>query len=164
MKSGKNVPFKNYIFLSVILIISIILVIYFYMWYSEIEETKFNAPIMDDYLTVINYNEINDYLVENNNVIIYVSVLNNVETRNFEKKFKKIVDDYSLGNVLLYLNLTSENNKVIRDFMNEYNIASLPYVINFKNGKVASLYNISENNYDIELLVNYLRIEGIVND
>ena len=51
MKEEKNIPFRNYIILSIILILSIVLVIYFYMWYSTFENNKLNTPIMDKYLS-----------------------------------------------------------------------------------------------------------------
>ena len=164
MKNEKNIPFKNYIFLSMILIVSIVVIIYFYMWYSEIEESKINTPIMDDYLSVINYNELDDYLIENKDVLIYVSVLNNDKIRNFENKFKKKVNEYSLNNKILYLNLTGENNKTVNSFMKEYNVDSLPCLTSFKNGKVTDVYTISNSNYDIDLLISYLRIEGVIDD
>lgn len=164
MKEEKNITFRNYVILAVVLILSIAVVIYFYMWYGEIEESKLASPIMSDYLNVINYNELDDYLVENKDVIIYVSVLDNEETRMFEKRFKKIVNDYSLSNSMLYLNLTEENKKILNIFKEKYNIISLPCIIIFNNGSVVDVYNIANNDYDLELLVSYLRIEGIIND
>ena len=70
MEKEKNIPFKNYILLAVILIISAILIIYFYMWYSAYENNKLTTPIMDKYMQVINYNELDNYLIENKNCII----------------------------------------------------------------------------------------------
>lgn len=164
MKTDKIIPFKNYIILSIVLILSIILVIYFYMWYSEIEKNNIGMPIMDEYLNVINFNEISDYLIENKDVVLYVSVLDNDNTKKFEKKFKKVIYNYSLNNSMLYLNLTDENSKIIDSFMKDNNINSLPCIIKFRNGRVISVYNISDRNYDIDLLISYLRIEEIIND
>ena len=48
MGEDKKIPFKNYVILSIILLLSIVGVIYFYMWYSEIEENRMGTPIMDD--------------------------------------------------------------------------------------------------------------------
>ena len=102
MKKEKNIPLKNYIILAVVLILSIILVIYFYMWYNAYEESKLNTMIMDKYLQVINYNELNNYLVENKDAVIYSSVLEDQKIRHFEKKFKNIhstmyFDDFKIN-------------------------------------------------------------------
>ena len=89
MKKEKEIPLKNYILLSIVLILTIVVVIYFFLWKNTYEKNKLQTPILDDYLLVINYNELNNYLVENKDAIIYVSKLNDESIRLFENKFKK---------------------------------------------------------------------------
>ena len=84
-KEKRVIPFKNYIILLVIIVVSLLLVRYFYMWFDAYNDTKLNMPILDKYMEVINYNELDNYLIENPNTIIYVSVLENSEIRDFEK-------------------------------------------------------------------------------
>ena len=67
----RKISLKNYILLAVTLIITIVLVIYFYMWKKTYEENKINSVVMDKYIQEINYNELNDYLIENKNTVIY---------------------------------------------------------------------------------------------
>ena len=171
MKKEKNIPLKNYIILAVVLILSIILVIYFYMWYNAYEESKLNTMIMDKYLQVINYNELNNYLVENKDAVIYSSVLEDQKIRNFEKKFKNIIIKNSLNNDILYLDLTEElkDKNITKDIKETYNInnqdiANTPSIMIFKDGKLYSIYNIKDNNYNINNLVDYLEEEDIIND
>lgn len=166
MKEERNIPFKNYIFLAIVVILSIITVIYFYMWYGEFEYNKINTSVMDKYLNVINYNELDAYLVENKDVIIYVSVLTDDETRTFEKKFKNIINKYSLNNSILYLNLTEEYNdkKLFNEILNKYSLLDMPCIIIFRDGKIVDTYSIEDRNYDTDLLISYLRIRGVIND
>ena len=171
MKKEKNIPLKNYIILAVVLILSIILVIYFYMWYNAYEESKLNTMIMDKYLQVINYNELNNYLVENKDAVIYSSVLEDQKIRNFEKKFKNIIIKNSLNNDILYLDLTEElkDKNITKDIKETYNInnqdiANTPSIMIFKDGNLYSIYNIKDNNYNINNLVDYLEEEDIIND
>lgn len=171
MKKEKNIPLKNYIILAVVLILSIILVIYFYMWYNAYEESKLNTMIMDKYLQVINYNELNNYLVENKDAVIYSSVLEDQKIRDFEKKFKNIIIKNSLNNDILYLDLTEElkDKNITKDIKETYNInnqdiANTPSIMIFKDGKLYSIYNIKDNNYNINNLVDYLEEEDIIND
>ena len=171
MKKEKNIPLKNYIILAVVLILSIILVIYFYMWYNEYEESKLNTMIMDKYLQVINYNELNNYLVENKDAVIYSSVLEDQKIRHFEKKFKNIIIKNSLNNDILYLDLTEElkDKNITKDIKETYNInnqdiANTPSIMIFKDGNLYSIYNIKDNNYNINNLVDYLEEEDIIND
>ena len=73
MKKEREIPFKNYIILAVVLILTIIAVIYLFMWNRVYEKNKLQTPILDKYLLVINYNELNNYIVENKNAVIYTS-------------------------------------------------------------------------------------------
>ena len=58
MKKEKEIPLKNYILLSIILIFTIVIVIYLFMWYSAYENNKLENQMLDECLMVINYNEI----------------------------------------------------------------------------------------------------------
>ncbi len=171
MEKEKNIPFKNYILLAVILIISAILIIYFYMWYSAYENNKLTTPIMDKYMQVINYNELDNYLIENKNCIIYSSFLENQEVREFELKFKDIIEKQSLKNSMLYLDLTTplESEKVAKDLKEKYkyediNITDSPSIMIFKEGQLVSMYSIKMDNYNIDNLEKYLIEEGIIYD
>ena len=61
----REVAPKNYIYLFLILLGSILLLTYVYTWYETYNENKLYTSIMNQYLTVINYNELDDYIVEN---------------------------------------------------------------------------------------------------
>lgn len=171
MKQEKKIPFRNYLLLSFVLILTIILVIYFYMWYSKYQDSKLNSPIMDKYMQVVNYNELNDYLVENKDSIIYLSVLDNEDVRSFEIKFRKFIIDNSLQGKILYLDLTSElkDKKLKDELINEYqvdvkNMTNIPSIINFKDGSLINSFNIKENKYNIESLENYFVENGVLDD
>ena len=82
----REVPKKNYLYLFLILLGSIIFLIYLYTWYETYNENKLNTTIMDKYLTVINYNELDNYIIENKDAVIYVSILGNEDINKFERK------------------------------------------------------------------------------
>ena len=166
MKTERNVPFKNYVILAIVLILSILGVIYFYMWYGEVQDNIIYTPVMDQYLNVINYNELDTYLVENKDVVIYISILEDAETRKFEKNFKKIIEQYSLNNSILYLDLTNEykDDNLFNKIKSKYSLHDIPCVVIFRDGNVNDVYSIKDRNYDIDLLVSYLKIEGVIDD
>lgn len=155
----REVPVKNYIKLGIILLISILALFYLYLWYRTYEENRLNTPIMDNYLSIINYNELNDYLTENKNATIYLSKLNDNDIRSFEKEFKLIIQDNALKNKILYLDLTNEldqNNEIT--ITNNYTINenNLPMIVIIENSQVKKTYNIKENNYDENKLETFL--------
>lgn len=159
MEKERKIPFKNYFLLAVILILTIIVVIYFFIWHNNNEENNLKLPIMDKYLRVINYNELDNFLVENKDSVIYISILNNKEIRNFEKKFKVLINDYSLNSSILYLNLNEKTNDT---FKLENKSIQVPSIIIYKNGEIISYFNIKENNYNINSLEKYLIEEEII--
>lgn len=166
----RKIPLKNYILLAVTLIITIVLVIYFYMWKKTYEENKINSVVMDKYIQEINYNELNDYLIENKNTVIYSSVVGNTKTKKFEEKLGKLIEDNSLSNSIIYLNLTDElkdkniKKEILENYKELNNNIKDPLIIIFSNNKITSIYNIKDNNYDIDNLKKYLEKEEIIND
>lgn len=166
----KKIPLKNYIILAVTLIITVILVIYFYLWQKTYEESKKNTIIMDEYIQKINYNELSNYLIENKSTVIYSSVVGSQKTSNFEKKFVKVIQDNSLKNSILYLDLTEvvKNKTIKKELLEKYpelnNNIKDPLIIIFNNDKVIRIYNIKDNNYNIDSLIEFLEKEDIIYD
>jgi len=166
----RKVPFKNYVILGVVIVVTIFILNYFYMWVDVYKESKINIPIMDKYMTVINYNELEDYLVENPNTIVYVSVLENDTIREFEKKLKIKYKNNEIDNDLLYMNITDDIDKsnIRNEMNNKYSLNNLsmtnvPVVLVFKDGLLKSIYSISENNYDVDramIYINNIKLES----
>ena len=168
MKKEKEIPLKNYILLSIVLILTIVVVINLFLWKNTYEKNKLQTPILDDYLLVINYNELNNYLVENKDAIIYVSKLNDESIRLFENKFKNIINKNNLNNKILYLDLTEvlKENNIVKEINKKYGkeMTEVPTIVIIKDGKISSSYNIKENKYNIKLLEKYLEKEYVIND
>lgn len=159
----RKIPFKNYVFLGVVLLVSMLILYYFYLWVDAYNESKLNKPIMNKYMDVINYNELDTYLIENPDTIIYVSVLENKEIRDFEKNFKKLFKKKKINNDILYLDITEDikNEDIKNELSNKYMINSVsildvPVIIVIENGNVKSIYSISENNYDVDKVKTYI--------
>ena len=150
------IPSKNYIIFAGVILLTLLLIYYFYMWVDAYNETKLNRPILDKYMELINYNELNNYLVENPNTIIYVSVLENEEIREFEKKVKGLYRKHLVGRDILYLNITEDIKKkdIKTEMQNEFNVNSLdknvPLVIVYESEGIKDIYNIKDDNYNID--------------
>lgn len=159
----RKIPVKNYIILGVVIFITLFILYYFYMWVDVYKESKINIPIMDKYMRVINYNEFSDYLIENPDTIVYVSVLEDEKIREFEKKFKNKYRENEIENEILYMNITDDikdknvrNEMSLKYFVNSLNMTDVPCVLVFSDGKISSIYSVSDNDYDINRFVVYL--------
>lgn len=159
----KEIPIKNYVYLFLILLGSILLLIYIYTWYDTYSENKLNTSIMNEYLTVINYNELNNYIIENKDAIIYVSILGNEDINRFERKFKNEILENNLKNSILYLDLTNEDlNSTTKALQIEQDF---PYLVVYTNGQITDTYNIAQTNYSSKKTIKYLnRIGATEND
>lgn len=151
------IPKKNYIILGVVILFTLFLVYYFYMWFDAYKETKINMPILDKYMDVINYNELEDYLIENPNTIIYVSVLEDEKIREFEKKFKVSLKSNEIEKEILYLDITDDikdknikNDMESRYTINSQSITDVPSILVIEDGILKSIYSIEDNDYSID--------------
>ena len=157
------IPKKNYIILGVVIIVTLLILYYFLMWIDAYNETKLNKPILNKYMEVINYNELSDYLVENPDTIIYVSVLEDKEIREFEKKVKVLFKKHEIDKEILYMDITNDlNNKEIKNEMinkynfGNYNMTNVPLVIVFENGIVKNIFSASNNEYNIDSFKTFI--------
>lgn len=162
-KELRVIPRKNYIILGIVILVTILLLYYFYMWVDAYQETKLNRPILNRYMDVINYNELNDYLIENPNTIIYVSVLEDATIREFEKKFKVLFRTKQLNRDILYLDITEDikNRQIKNEMNNTYasnssKMTDIPVIMVIDNGNLRSIYSIRENDYDVDRVKNFI--------
>ena len=157
-ESKKQVPLKNYVYLFCILLGSLLLLFYIYRWYETYNENKLYTSIMNKYLTVINYNELNNYITETPNTILYVSILGDKQINRFEEQFKNSIANSNLRNNILYLDITNEEKN---DAMKKLNIDSnFPYLVVYTNGKITDTYRIGKNNYSTKKTIKYLNRIG----
>ena len=159
----REIPVKNYIILGVVLFITMLILYYFYCWVDVYKESKINIPIMDKYMSVINYNELDNYIVENPDTIIYVSVLEDEKIRGFEKEFKNKYKNKEIENELLYMNITDDikdmdnrDEMVSKYSINSLDMTDVPSLLVFNNGELSSIYSVRDNDYDIDRFVLYI--------
>lgn len=159
----RKIPVKNYIILGIVIIVTMLILCYFYCWVDVYKESKVNIPILDKYMSVINYNELDNYLVENPDTIVYVSVLEDEVIRDFEKELKNKYRDNEIDNDVLYMNVTNDlNDKKIRDeieekyYLNNIKMTDVPCLLVFTDGILSSIYSVGDNDYDVDKFVIYL--------
>ena len=148
----KDIPKKNYFILGIILIISCILVYYINAWYSLYQyEKRGNSPITT-YMEIINYNEVENYIAENSDAIIYVSKSNNLKIRKFEEDNEKLFKKLELNYNILYMDAKDVN----KDLKIKYNVNEYPTILFFKNKRLVNKYVLELDN------INYNDIKNII--
>ena len=159
----REIPPKNYIYLVILILGSIFILLYAYQWYNTYRKSKLNTSIMNEYLTVINYNELSNYITENKDAIIYVSILGDEKINKFENSFKNTIARNNLKNTMLYLDVTNENQDIVRS---ELQITtSYPCIVVYTNGQITDTYSIAKTKFNNKKIVRYLnRIGAISSD
>ena len=148
----KDIPKKNYFILGIILIISCILVYYINAWYSLYQyEKRGNSPITT-YMEIINYNEVENYIAENSDAIIYVSKSNNLKIRKFEEDNEKLFKKLELNYNILYMDAKDVN----KDLKIKYNVNKYPTILFFKNKRLVNKYVLELDN------INYSDMKNII--
>lgn len=165
LKKEKKIPFKNYLILAIILIITAIILTNFYLLSEKYQNNSIDTSIMNEYLKEVNYNEIEDYLIENEDIVIYITSFYNDRVKNFEEKFSNIITNHHLNNNILYLNILNElNDKKTRNtIVKEYG-STYPIILVYNSGNITSKYNIKKDNYNINKLEDFLIKEEIIDD
>ena len=160
---NREIPKKNYVILGIVIILTFLLMYYFYMWYDAYMDTKLGRPILDKYMEIINYNELDNYLVENNNAIIYVSVLENDEIRDFEKQLKNLLKKRVIDRDILYMDVTNDKDQIdllFSKYSSNISNYDVPMILVIEDGQIKDFYNIKEKKYDIDDVK--LFIQGIM--
>lgn len=156
----KEISLKNYIYLFLIMVMTIGIVYYLYLWFTEYEEEVKNVSVLSNYLQVINYNEVDNYIIENDKVYLYVTNTNS-DLNDFEYELKKFIVNNNLGKDILYLDISNNyNDNKYKIFNNEFN--SIPMFIIFNDSQIISSYYIKNNGYDIKKISDYFKSLGVI--
>ena len=156
---------KNYILLIVLFGSCIFLTMYFCKWYNVYKEYERETPIIRGSLLEITSSDLEHYVVDTPEAIVYLCTANDDVCRSFEKDFKKFVQRNNLVDYITYLNLTGVDNELfIKDFNAKYDYkiklnGHYPAFVAFQDGKVVSILQGSKNKkITISKVQNFLEL------
>lgn len=140
----RQIPFKNYIIMSIILITIVITTIFL----ANIYNNRFKkTSIMYNYLSEIKKKDMDTYIIEKPNTIVYVSDKYDISNEKIEEKIKNDIIKYNAKEYFVYLNLNDNNIDFIDNLNKKYQghiNKQIPAIIIFEEGKVINTY------YDLE--------------
>lgn len=151
----KNIHYKNYIILLVLIIMTVFLTFLL----SNIYTSK-NKLVSDfyEYSNKITVEEFDEYIIENSEVIIYISDKYDLTYKDFEKNFQKKLDNLALKNKLVFIDKSEIDKKFINKLSNDYkinlDIQRTPIIIVITDN-VAIEQKYIDNKTEISTLINY---------
>lgn len=157
--SKKKIPTKNYICLTLIIICTIAITYYLYLWLVAYKELD-TQSILEQHLQVINYNDINNYVIENNDSFLYITNKNK-DYSKFENDLYNLIKKYNLFQDVLYLDI-SDNIKNGNFTINNFTFKQYPIFVLYDDGNITSIYDIKANSFDIEKIEMYLESIGVI--
>ena len=136
---------KNYFILAVLFLACFGLTIYFCKWYDVYKEYQKEVPVIRGSMLEIYSDDLEHYLVDNPNSIIYMCTAYSDVCRQYEKKLKKYLTKNDAIDNLVYLNLTNEDSEKFLEKFNQkypYRISlkgNYPSFVVFENGVVEKI-------------------------
>lgn len=159
------VPLKNYIILIVVMILTIVLTLFLASKYDQKLEDNAPRTLMFSFLSQVTNEELNNYILENPNIIVYVASTKDEKLNKFENEFKEFIINNELTNSIIQIDCDELDKKIINPYLkNIEDINVYPNIIIFKDGKIQSILYNEKTNINITDVKNFIRNAGIVND
>ena len=136
---------KNYIILVFVVLLFVGLVLYLCKWYKVYDEYQKDIPVIRDSLQEIVNEDLEHYILDNPSSLIYICTANDENCRDFEKKFKKLIEKDELADEIIYLNVTGiDQDSFVNSFNEKYTkkkklTTNYPAIVVFDEGKVVSI-------------------------
>lgn len=170
----KQIPAKNYYILGSIIIITIALAFYLTMWYNTAKEYRMNNSIITTVLGELTMEELDNYLLENPEVIIYMASSKDQTIKDFEDEFKTFLIKNDLKNNFIYVDVSKINTpEFYQSFANKYyteelknkqkNLDIIPNALMLENGKVIDLMYRRPIKIKKEDIKVFLKKHGVIN-
>ncbi len=166
-----NIPKKNYKIYSMIVFFTVLISLIIFVAYNKHKEYVNSIPILRGIVSELDVNEIDDFLKENNNIILYMGVATDENSRELETSLIRLRDRRNID--FVYLNLTDVKDKMsfLDSFNDKYSVGAkvkkYPAFIIIKDCKIVDLVQKEDRDLyvgDIEHLLDMYEIDGELND
>lgn len=146
---------KNYIYLLVLLVATVILTFLLSSIYNK-EVNSFSYSY--EKLNKITSAEFEEYMMENTETIVYVSNKNDLKNNKFENKFIKKLENLNLLENTIYIEKAEINDEFKELLKTNYNYKldekKLPIIIVIDNGQVVQSVFVDKNS-NVDIIIDY---------
>lgn len=140
----KKIPVKNYfILLIIVILVAISTIILTNIYNNRLRKTS----IMYNYLSEIKKNDIDTYLTEKPNIILYISDKYDITNNKIEEKLQNEIIKYNAKDYIIFLNINTKNIEFIDKLNKKYNgniEKKLPVLVVIEDSQIQKTY------YDLE--------------
>lgn len=158
---------RNYIITIVLFIACCGLVLYLRELYRVNEAEQKKIPVIQGYISEIYSDDLEHYIMDNPNGVIYMCIANDENCRAFEREFKKLLKKDEYSDNLAYLNLIGvDQNEFLNNFNSKYIYKTklskeYPAFVLFEDGKVKAILQEKSKKLDIVKVKHFLELSEI---
>ena len=127
---------KKVVLLVAICVVTLVVLIVVLKLHENKENNLLASSDISNYLTEINYDEIENHVIEQPSAIIYVSNSSEKSTKDFDKIFIPVIKEYNLENQIIYINI---NETTLADPFYQ----NAPELVFYKDGEVSDVLDVS---------------------
>lgn len=146
----KKIPTKNYFILVVLLVVTAVLTLSLSNIYKNRDRLVSNFY---NYANKITNEEFDEFLLEQSDLLIYISDKYDITNEYFEKEFEKKIDELNLKSSLVYIDKKELDKSFLNKLSKKYNInidtSKLPVIVIMLDKKVVKyIYVTTDSNVD----------------
>lgn len=167
LEKKENKRISNYTITVVLFIVCFGLVLYLRELYRVNEAEQKKIPVIDGYISELSSEDLEHYILDNPNGVIYMCIANDENCRTFEREFKKLLKKDEYNNNLAYLNLMDvDQDKFLEEFNKKYIYKTklskeYPAFVLFEDGKVKAILQEKDRKLDIVKVKHFLELSEI---
>ncbi len=168
----REVSLKNYVMLAIIFLVTIIAVFAAKKVYENNQEYENKTNQRMNILYEIKEDDIQSYLVENRDIIIYISKSSDESIVSFEEELKNYIARNEISREIIYLNLDQVSSNFYTNLKNKYFIdylkanKDLPVeqanMLAIEDGKVKSILYEGKTTISLEDVKKFLQENDVV--
>lgn len=144
MRKERVIPKKNYVYLLLLTVGTFFVLFCFVKWYRLREQEQATRVIQISAATQIHVKELSNYLLENPDVIVYLSDSTNESLTTFENNFENYLHNKELLSKMIYIDTSSltedERYKIEKEWYQNGTLIEPNFIIISSGKKVGQLY------------------------
>lgn len=176
MEAYRTVPKKNYMIYSFLFIVTFLLATITFIYCMDRNNKMLRIPVLRGAVTAeITPNDLNEFLNENPNVLLYIGNPTDEESRILEESMKKIIEKRNLDVVYIDIAETKDKEAFYKSFVEQFGSSSIekikiidtPAFVIIKDKQIVDIVSRNGNKVeinDIENLLDRNEIKGEEND
>lgn len=164
----REIPLKNYIILLITIIATTLLCLYIAQWYKKAEENNIEQGILAKELPQVTVEEFQNYVTENPNIMLYVSISTDENMKRFEKNIYDFITEENIRNHFVYMDASKIDQNALEKILqsksntskNNYN--NIPNIYVFKDGKIEDMLYTNSPSLHSKEAIRFIKKQDVV--